>query len=156
MKRITLSIAGSVAIALTGFGGLAIAPSVAQAEVAQAETTIKATEKATEIASGTFVTVEQDHPTTGSAHIIEENGQRYVELSEGFSTATGPAVYVTLHKDSTVGVNLNEEDYITIAPLQAFDGPQRYAIPDTVDVNDFNSVVIWCQEFNVTFGYAAL
>jgi hypothetical protein len=147
MKRIALSIAGAAAIALTGFGGLAIAPSIVKAE---------AVAKATELVAGSFVTVEQDHPTTGSAHIIEENGQRYLELSEGFSTATGPAVYVTLHKDSSVGVNLDEGDYVTLAPLQSFSGAQRYAISDDIDVSDFNSVVIWCEEFNVTFGYASL
>ncbi|MEO0489103.1 MAG: DM13 domain-containing protein, partial [Cyanobacteria bacterium J06659_2] len=41
-------------------------------------------------------------------------------------------------------------------PLESFDGAQRYAIPETVDVDAFNSVVIWCEEFNVTFGYAAI
>ena len=147
MKRIALSLAGSAAIAVTGFGGLAIAPAQVQADIIT---------KGAVTASGTFVTVDQGHPTTGSAQIIEENGQNYLELSNSFSTATGPAVYVVLHRNSSVDARLNEQDYVTLAPLQSFNGSQRYAIPDTVDVNAFNSVAIWCQQFNVTFGYAAL
>ncbi|MEO0827380.1 MAG: DM13 domain-containing protein [Cyanobacteria bacterium J06635_15] len=148
MKRIALSIAGSAAIALAGFGAFAIAPVPVRAEVTTAQ--------GSEIISGEFVTVEQAKDTTGTVQIIEENGQKYLELSEDFSTATGPAVYVLLHQDETVGVNLSEDDYVAIAPLESFDGAQRYAIPETVDVDAFNSVVIWCEEFNVTFGYAAI
>ena len=147
MKRIALSLVGSAAIALAGFGGLAIAAIPAQANVPA---------KGAEISSGNFVTVEQGHPTTGSARIVAVNGQQYLELSEEFSTASGPAVYVVLHQDATVGINLSEADYVTIAPLESVNGAQRYAIPETVDVSDFSSVVIWCEQFNVTFGYATL
>lgn len=147
MKRIALSIAGAVAIALSGFSSLAIAPVPVRAEISV---------KANEIASGSFVTVDEGHPTTGTATIIEENGQKYIELSETFATVSGPAVVVALHRNNTVGVNLNAQDYTTIATLKSFNGVQRYAIPETVNVDDYSSVVIWCAQFNVTFGYAAL
>ncbi|MEO0533220.1 MAG: DM13 domain-containing protein [Cyanobacteria bacterium P01_A01_bin.123] len=48
------------------------------------------------------------------------------------------------------------QDYTTIATLESFNGAQRYAILETVNVDDYSSVVIWCAQFNVTFGYAAL
>lgn len=105
--------------------------------------------------SGSFVTTEQDHPTTGTAKIITENGQTYLEFDQAFDTATGPDVLVVLHRQGIVPVNLNEEDYITLAPLKSFSGSQRYPIPSDLNLNDFQSVAIWCREFNVTFGYAA-
>lgn len=108
------------------------------------------------IAQGTFVTVEQDHPTQGTAQIIEENGQRYLVFDRAFTTARGPDVQVILYRGSQVPVNLAEEDYVTLAPLQSFDGEQRYAIPADFDLSEFESVGIWCRQFNVTFGYAAL
>ena len=108
------------------------------------------------LASGSFVTTEQDHPTNGTAKIVEKNGKRYLEFSKGFTTARGPKVRVVLHRKGTVPVNLKEENYVTLANLKRFDGAQRYEIPANFDLNDFKSVAIWCEEFNVTFGYARL
>ena len=108
------------------------------------------------LASGNFVTVEQDHPTQGKASIIEENGQKYLEFDSNFTTARGPAVKVVLHRNNSVSVNLRKRDYITIASLQSFDGKQRYALPAGINLDQYQSVAIWCQQFNVTFGYARL
>ena len=108
------------------------------------------------LASGQFTTVEQEKPTAGTARIVEANGQRYLEFDAAFTTANGPDVEVVFHRDNVVPVNLDEADYVTLAPLQSFDGAQRYVIPADMDLSVFNSVAIWCAEFNVTFGYAAL
>jgi hypothetical protein len=108
------------------------------------------------LASGSFVTTEQDHPTNGTASIVSEGGQRYLKFNSAFETAEGPDVQVVLYRGDTVPVNLQEEDYLTLAPLQSFDGAQRYAIPEGVNLSEFGAVAIWCREFNVTFGYAAL
>lgn len=116
-------------------------------ELAQSETLI---------ASGSFVTVEQDHPTSGTARIISEGGQRYAVFDDGFTTARGPAVEVVLYRGDSVPVNLAEGSYRSLATLQSFDGGQRYAIPADVDLDEFGAIAIWCEEFNVTFGYAAL
>jgi multidrug efflux pump subunit AcrA (membrane-fusion protein) len=110
----------------------------------------------TVLASGQFTTVEQEKETQGTVRIIEENDQRYLEFDAAFTTANGPDVEVVFHRDSVVPVNLDEADYVTLAQLQSFDGAQRYLIPAEMDLSIFNSVAIWCAEFNVTFGYAAL
>lgn len=107
------------------------------------------------IASGSFVTTEQDHPTSGMATVVEENGQRYLVFDDQFTTAEGPDVQVVLHRNSPVPVKLDEENYVTIAPLESTDGRQRYALPEDLDLNAFKAVSIWCRQFNVSFGYAA-
>ena len=109
-----------------------------------------------EVASGTFTTVEQDHPTSGTAQIIREGEQHYLVFSSDFTTATGPDVQVILYRGSSVPVNLAEGSYETIATLQSFDGGQSYIIPTGTDLSEFGAVGIWCRQFNVTFGYAAL
>lgn len=108
------------------------------------------------IVSSLFITTEQDHPTSGMATIIKENGQHYLVFDENFTTATGPDVQVVLNRNSPVPVKLQEENYTTIAPLKSTDGKQRYAIPDNIDLKNFEAVSIWCRKFNVSFGYAAL
>ncbi|MEM7065389.1 MAG: DM13 domain-containing protein [Cyanobacteria bacterium P01_B01_bin.77] len=108
----------------------------------------------TVLTSGQFVTVDQSHATTGTARIIEKDGQRFLEFDAAFDTARGPAVQVVLHKGSSVPVSLAEGDYVSVGDLQSFEGAQRYAIPADINIEDYESVAIWCAEFNVTFGFA--
>jgi hypothetical protein len=106
--------------------------------------------------AGQFVTVEQDHPTTGTASIVTENGQRYIAFDAAFDTARGPDVTVVLYQGREIPVNLGEGDYVTLASLQSFSGAQRYLIPADLELADYQSVGIWCRQFDVTFGYAPL
>ncbi len=156
MKFNKLAGLGIASVVLFGsFGQLAVNAQPAQALKAT-QTTIVAKKSQSLIASGSFVTVEQDHPTNGIAKIVKVNGKRYLEFDKAFTTARGPKVRVVLHRKNTVPVNLKAENYVTIAQLKKFDGAQRYEIPANLDLNDFESVAIWCEKFNVTFGYANL
>ncbi len=105
--------------------------------------------------SASFITVEQDHPTQGKASIITENGQRYLVFDAAFKTVQGPDVQVILYRDNRIPVQVQEQDYITLARLKSVEGQQRYALPNDLDLNQFKAVGIWCRRFNVTFGYAA-
>ena len=110
--------------------------------------------EAESLASGDFVDVE--HPTQGQASIIKEGNNRYLELNSDFQSDRGPALQVILHRADTVDLKLEEGDYISLGELQEFSGNQRYAIPDDIDLSEYNSVAIWCEQFNATFGYAPL
>lgn len=46
--------------------------------------------------------------------------------------------------------------FVDLGRLRAFKGSQNYAIPDGVDLKDFPSVVIWCQQFGVLISPAEL
>ena len=87
--------------------------------------------------------------------IVEENGQRYLELDSSFATESGPDVFVLLHSEA-VPSSYSPESYVNLGRIQSFTGAQRYAIPADVDLSVFQSAVIWCEDFNVTFGYAIL
>ena len=108
--------------------------------------------------AGRFVTSDgQNDPTTGSALIIEINGRQFVQLSQDFSTASGPDVKVILYENSAVPVSIEGTgEYVTLGLLDGFEGRQLFEIPEGVDVSRFSSVGIWCEQFDVTFGYAAL
>ena len=156
MKFNKLAGLGIASILLFGsVASVVINSTVAEARPALGTTTI-AKKSQSLISSGSFVTTEQDHPTSGIAKIVNVNGKRYLEFDKAFTTARGPKVRVVLHRNNTVPVNLKAENYVTIAQLKKFDGAQRYEIPANVDLDDFKSVAIWCEEFNVTFGYANL
>lgn len=111
--------------------------------------------------SGSFVAGE--HPTEGRVSIINENGKNFIELDQSFKTDKGPDLFVVLHRSKDIlkasnppSYPIKEGEYINISPLRNVSGTQRYEIPSNVTLSDYNSVAIWCRQFNVTFGTAAL
>ncbi len=104
-------------------------------------------------AGSTFVAVSSD--TVGGVSIVEENGKRYLEFDDTFSTDDGPDLFVLLHKEATPQ-SYSSEKFVNLGDLQSISGSQRYEIPEDVSINDFKSAVIWCRQFNVTFGVAEI
>jgi hypothetical protein len=105
------------------------------------------------VKSGTFVAGEK--PTQGTARIVTEGGKRYLELDRAFKTDKGPDLFVILHRSDTPKT-YDAQEYVNLGRLQKLNGPQRYAIPESVDIEDFRSAAIWCRQFNVGFGHAQL
>ncbi len=107
-------------------------------------------------ATGTFVAAEK--PTTGTAQIVVERGQRYLVLSADFKTSEqGPDLQVVLDPTTQPPAQYQDKTtFVNLGKLQKFAGTQRYAIPASVDLSQFQSVGIWCQMANATFGYAPL
>jgi hypothetical protein len=113
------------------------------------------------VKSGTFVSGE--HPTQGTARIVMKDGKPYLDLDKSFKTSDkGPDLVVILHRsDNVLGSTkppsypIQQSDYVILAPLQKFSGPQSYPIPDNINLADYKSAGIWCRQFNATFGVAA-
>ncbi|MFE1747378.1 DM13 domain-containing protein [Coleofasciculus sp. H7-2] len=106
--------------------------------------------------SGTFVAAEQ--PTSGTARIVTENGQRYLEFNAAFKTSEqGPDLHVILDtSEKPPQTYQNQNRFINLGKLQKVSGAQRYPIPAAINLANFKSVVIWCRMANATFGYASL
>lgn len=106
--------------------------------------------------AGTFVAAEA--PTTGTAQIIEEDGQRYVVLDSAFSTTDmAPDLHVVLETSEVPPGSYSDfGSFVNLGALHSVTGEQRYPIPDAVDLSQFKSVSIWCRMANATMGYAVL
>ncbi len=105
------------------------------------------------IVSGNFVASE--HPTTGMAKVVTMNGKNYLKFDRAFKSDAGPDLYVLLHRQGTPK-NYKKEDYISLGLLKNVTGSQMYEIPADTDLSTFKTAVIWCRQFNATFGYANL
>ena len=105
--------------------------------------------------SGTFV--DRDHPTSGTAKVIElEDGSLILRL-EDFATDNGPALQVYLSTAPTdAGHGDFDDDFVHLGALKGNIGNQNYDIPAGTDLDTYTTVVIWCDPFNVAFGAAAL
>ena len=106
--------------------------------------------------SGTFMAGEA--PTTGKVRIVTENGHRFLEIDSAFSTSNqGPDLHVLLEtsaKPPQMYQNLGS--FVNLGKLQKVQGAQRYPIPDSINLNNYKSVVVWCRMANAMFGYATL
>ncbi len=133
-------------LTLGSVGAIALSqPAVAESQSESASNSAQAKQ------TGAFVGV--DHPTLGNAHVITNEGKNYLVLDDAFQSDDGPDLFVLLHR-SQVPQSYAETDYVSLGRLQNVKGMQVYEIPADVDLSTFKSAVVWCREFNVTFGYA--
>lgn len=116
-----------------------------------------------ELASGSFIDAE--HGTSGEAQIFRRSdGSRFV-LLDGLDTSNGPDLHVWITDqesgggcDGCVGSwsNYDDGEYVKLGELKGNKGSSRYEIPENADLASMKSVVIWCDQFNVAFGTAAI
>ena len=101
--------------------------------------------------SGSFVGVGDGiHDAQGVTYTIPlENGENVLRL-EDFKSTNGPDLYVYLSTDE------HASDFVNLGELKANSGNQNYEIPNNVDLDKYNTVLIWCKAFGVLFGSAEL
>jgi hypothetical protein len=108
--------------------------------------------------SGMFKAGEK--PATGKASIVREGGHSFLQFDSAFSTSDqGPDLHVLLDTTGNPpktyeGVTGNR--VINLGKLKSYQGTQRYPIPDSINLSNYKSVVIWCRMANATFAYAPL
>ena len=98
--------------------------------------------------------VSHDHPTAGTAKVLEVDGQQFVRF-EDLVTDNGPDLIVVLSRNEASSPDVGD-DYLDLGALKGNIGNQNYEIPEGVDVADYRSVAVWCRRFSVSFGAAPL
>ena len=100
---------------------------------------------------GTFVGVGDGvHDAQGEAFTVPlEDGSNVLRL-ENFKSTNGPDLYVYLSIDE------NASEFVDLGKLKANQGNQNYEIPNEIDLDKYNNVLIWCKAFGVLFGSAEL
>jgi len=88
------------------------------------------------------------HQASGTAKIIKVNNMTYLRF-ENFQVTNGPDLHVYITPDGNV------QNGIHLAKLKGSVGDQNYLL-ENVDLETFNTAVIYCQPFGVYFGQAKL
>ena len=78
-------------------------------------------------------------------------GQRFLRFEE-FATDNGPDLHVYLVNSSAGGVT----DFVDLGALKGNIGEQNYEIPEGVDLDVYDTALIWCVRFSSPFGEATL
>jgi hypothetical protein len=103
--------------------------------------------------SGTFKDADSFHRGSGSATIYALPDGKRVLRFENFAVTNGPALSVYLVRDANADV---DSGYLDLGKLKGNKGNQNYEIPADADLSAYQSIVIWCVPFRVTFATATL
>lgn len=100
------------------------------------------------------------HSTSGRASIYKmPDGKRYLRLTD-FATSNGRDVHVVLAEsgDENLAKDFVKDDLtsVELGPLKTNQGDQNYDLPDSVDLQKYNAVVIYRERFHAVFGLAHL
>jgi hypothetical protein len=109
------------------------------------------------VATGTFIhanTSDPVHYGKGRVSVYE----RAVFLEPDFEVGPGPAYHVYLVPKASIrsSSDLKSVKHVDLGGLRSFKGSQRYPIPAGVDLKDYPSAIIWCEQFGVLISPADL
>lgn len=77
-----------------------------------------------------------------------------LSFDSSFRSANGPGLRVYLAK--TAPAVLTSSNSVKLGNLKSTSGAQDYDVPSSVELGDFDFAVIYCEPFNVPFGFAKL
>lgn len=102
--------------------------------------------------TGQFTGADDFHFGSGTATLIETAPGKWTLRFEDFSVRNGPDLFVYLSPNPAGYA----PDAIELGTLKATDGAFNYAIPAGTDLEQVESVIIWCKAFAVLFAVAPL
>ncbi len=138
-----------------GSGALADAEANLGASAASGAEETSASPQVVRLVEGVFI--DRNHPTEGTAVVLNDGTQQRFLRFEDFATDNGPDLNVYLSAaaaDAPEGAL--DDDFVDLGDLKGNIGAQNYEIPTSVDLSRHGTVVIWCVRFGVAFGTAAL
>ena len=105
--------------------------------------------------SGTFVDADSFHQGSGNATIFELPGGDRILRLEDFMVTNGPDLHVYLATGSKPSGRDDLGEHIDLGALKGNIGDQNYEIPVNLELDDYQSVVIYCVPFHVVFSTAS-
>ncbi len=110
------------------------------------------------VKTGSFVDADAVHRGSGTAAVYELAGGNHVVRLEDLRVTNGPAlvVYLAEHPSPAQAADVTDGAFVNLGELKGNIGSQNYPVPEGTDIENFDSVVIWCELFGVLFSPAAL
>jgi hypothetical protein len=115
-------------------------------ETANGDITLDPTDKV--LSSGSFVN-GSGHTTTGEVKLIQSADQKKYLIFTNLKTDNGPDLRVYLAED-------NAAKGFTEVANKVVNGNTKLEVPSSANTDKQKAVLIWCKQFSVLFGSAAL
>jgi hypothetical protein len=97
--------------------------------------------------SGNLVSFEK--PASGKVSVYDNNGQKILRF-ENFETANGPGLSIYLATD------ISAAEAVSIGDVKATKGNVNYELPLNLDLEKYDTVLVWCDTYNKLYSYAEL
>lgn len=110
------------------------------------------------VATGSFSDADRAHKGTGNAVLLAtQAGEHLLRLTD-FEVTNGPdlEVWLSASADPRSSADVKAVAFESLGQLKGNIGDQTYVVPADVDLSQFKSVVIWCEQFGVLFSPAPL
>jgi len=102
--------------------------------------------------------IKKQKKLQGGWEVIQRDGNTYIAFDEAFRASNGPDLKVFLSPIalSEVTGDTALEGSINIGELQKTKGAQEYLIPSELNLADYASVLVHCEEYSVLWGGGTL
>lgn len=147
MKKIIISI---LAVLVLGVAYWLISPFFIDREVSEAFPTQESGEVTQVVKTGEFIGFDKIHTGSGKVSLIQTAEGYVVRFEEDFTVANGPDLYVGLGKDGEYKKGTE------LGTLKGNIGSQNYLVPESLNLDEYNEVWVWCKAFSVGFAKARL
>jgi hypothetical protein len=150
-------IVGGLLGAAAGFAlGIFVYPYLFLADIVAAET-LDRQAAGNLVAQGEFIHANPSDPIhygKGKVSVY----RAVVHLEQDFEVGPGPKFHVYLVPEAAVtpSTRVAQTKFVDLGRLKAFKGSQSYAVPPGVNLADYPSLVIWCEQFGVLISPARL
>lgn len=125
--------------------------------VPEAEQAIPLMSNEVVVAEGEFKAVDSWRAIAGTYTLYQLPDNRRLLRLEAFDVMNGPDLRVVLSRATAPKTSAEVgSDYIDLGVLQGNVGSQNYAVPAEVDLEAYQSIVIYSLQFGVVFGSAPL
>ena len=90
----------------------------------------------------------------GAWALLEIEGHQVISFHDNFKTKNGPDLKLVLSKKSIKRLSKNPDfkEPISLGLIKSSSGDQHYIIPKSVNLEDYKSVLIHCESYNVLWG----
>lgn len=110
------------------------------------------------VSQGSFKDADSAHRGKGNVNLFKgESGDHLLRLTD-FEVTNGPdlEVWLVAKKDISSSEDVKNSQWFSLGQLKGNIGDQNYSVPTDVNIADYSSVVIWCEQFGVLFASANL
>lgn len=90
-----------------------------------------------------------DKPASGKVAVYDNYGQKILRFQD-FEIMNGPGLSIYLATD------ISAEDSVRLGEVKATRGNVNYDVPVGLDLEKYDTVLVWCDTFNTLYSYAEL
>lgn len=88
------------------------------------------------------------HEVAGTVSYIEDIDEHIYLRFENFEIINGPDVRVYLSKD------IDKDEAVELGPLKGTHGDFNYLVPESINLNEYSKVLVWCESYHILFSFA--